>query len=120
MYIHLLHMSLHFLLLFFVWGKCVIQYSQLAQCVVLLSEVSWNVRWLKAVPDDEFEAQCMLCKRTLNLGTLGVNALVLHTKSEKHHLRRLCCLAVKQHSNHLQLNSNIDSGGALDFARQID
>ena len=42
--------------------------------------------WLKAVPDNEFETQCTLCKRTLNLGTLVVKALVSHTKSEKHQL----------------------------------
>ena len=36
--------------------------------------------WLKAVPNNEFEA---LCKRILNLGTLGVKAPVSHTKLEK-------------------------------------
>ena len=42
--------------------------------------------WLKARPHNEFEVQCTLCKRTLNLGKLGVKALVSHTKSEKHQL----------------------------------
>ena len=41
---------------------------------------------LKAYLIMKFEAQCTLCKRTLNLGTLGVKALVSHTKSEKHQL----------------------------------
>ena len=34
----------------------------------------------------EFEAHCTLCKKTLNLSTLGVKALVSHTKSGKHQL----------------------------------
>ena len=42
--------------------------------------------WLKAKPHNEFEVQCTLCKRTLNLSTLGVKALVSHTKLEKHQL----------------------------------
>ena len=35
----------------------------------------------------------MLCKRTRKLGTLGVKALVSHTKSEK---QRLACKSLQQ------------------------
>ena len=43
--------------------------------------------WLKAVPSNEFEAQCMLCKRTLNLGTL-VWKLWCHTQLASKSLQR--------------------------------
>ena len=43
---------------------------------------------------NEFKAQCILCKRTLSLGTLGVKVLVSHTKSEK---RQLTSKIVKSH-----------------------
>ena len=35
--------------------------------------------WLKDVSLYESEAQCTVFKRTLNLGALGVKALLLHT-----------------------------------------
>ena len=70
-------------------------------------------------PQNEFEAQCMLCIRTLKFGTFGVKALVSHTKLGKNKqtrtLRCLCHLAVRSNSNHLQLSFNVESGGALDF-----
>ena len=56
---------------------------------VYLTSVGLNIQisvGLKAILDNEFEAQCTLCKRTLKLGTLGMKALVSHTKSEKHWL----------------------------------
>ena len=101
--------------------------------------------WLKAVLTNESEAQCTLCQRTLNFDALGVKALVSHTKSEKHQLaskslqqshtithfctppspvvqfcstwtlHHLCCLTAKWHSNHRRLNSDVESGGVLDF-----
>ncbi|KAL2084933.1 hypothetical protein ACEWY4_020451 [Coilia grayii] len=40
--------------------------------------------WLKRVPDDDSEAYCTLCKRTLKLGTLGVRAPESHVKASKH------------------------------------
>ena len=40
-----------------------------------------RIQWVKTVPNNEFEAQCTLCKRTL---TLCVKVLVSHTQSEKH------------------------------------
>ena len=42
--------------------------------------------WLNAILNNESEAQCTLCKRTLKLGTLGVKVLVSHAKSEKQRL----------------------------------
>ena len=41
--------------------------------------------WFKAEPNNEFEAQRMLCRTTLNLGKL-VKPQVSHTKSEKRQL----------------------------------
>ena len=46
-------------------GKC-----KFSKCWFEQPEFSW----LKAVHNDEFEAQCTLCNRTLNLGTLSVKA----------------------------------------------
>ena len=55
-------------------GKC-----KLNKCWLEQPEFSW----LKSITNNESEAQRMLCKRTLNLGTLGVKTLVSHTKSGK-------------------------------------
>ena len=42
--------------------------------------------WLKAVKIMNYDAQCVICQRTFNLGTLSVKALVSHTKLEKYQL----------------------------------
>lgn len=39
--------------------------------------------WLKSVAN-VFEAYCILCKKAIKLGTLGVRALESHAKSDKH------------------------------------
>lgn len=40
--------------------------------------------WLRPVANNDFEAYCLLCKKAIKLGTLGVRALSSHAKSEKH------------------------------------
>ncbi|KAL6471512.1 hypothetical protein MHYP_G00201620 [Metynnis hypsauchen] len=42
--------------------------------------------WLQAVSSNLYEAHCKLCKKTIQLGTLGVKALESHAKAEKHQL----------------------------------
>ena len=112
MYVHLPLPSSPFFL--FSFGEMCWWDSQLALCVVLLSEVSWNVSGILPTVRLEFitahfassgktstveSATTMelsvnltsavphnaLC-RTHNLGKLGAKALVSHTQSEKHQL----------------------------------
>lgn len=59
-------------------GKCVFNEAWLA--------VSDFRGWLEAVPTNRYEARCRLCKKTIQLGTLGVKALESHSKAEKHQL----------------------------------
>lgn len=40
--------------------------------------------WLKTVVDNIFEAFCTVCKKRIQLRTMGVKALDSHTKSTKH------------------------------------
>lgn len=40
--------------------------------------------WLKPVVDNVFEAYCTVCKKRIQLGTMGVKALDSHAKSTKH------------------------------------
>lgn len=40
--------------------------------------------WLRPVANNVFEAYCLVCKKVIKLGTLGVRALESHAKSEKH------------------------------------
>lgn len=40
--------------------------------------------WLRPVANNVFEAYCLVCKKAIKLGTLGVRALESHAKSEKH------------------------------------
>lgn len=40
--------------------------------------------WLKSVANNVLEAYCILCKKAIKLGTLGVRALESHAKSYKH------------------------------------
>ncbi len=39
--------------------------------------------WLKPVPNNRFQACCTLCKKALELSSLGIKSLQLHAKSEK-------------------------------------
>ena len=78
----------------FFWGGMCCWDSQFAPCVVLLSKVSRNISGIGLNNQNSvcqklyliMNLKCMLCKRTLNLGSLGVKALVQHTKLEKHQL----------------------------------
>lgn len=49
----------------YIMGKC-----KFNKCFLKQPEFSW----IKAVRNNEFEAQCTLCKRTLKLGTFDVKA----------------------------------------------
>ena len=40
--------------------------------------------WLKPVDNNVYEAFCTVCKKRIQLGTMGVKALESHTKSSKH------------------------------------
>lgn len=41
-------------------------------------------RWLKPVHNNVFEAFCAICKKRIQLGTMGMKALESHAKSSKH------------------------------------
>ncbi|TKS80447.1 hypothetical protein D9C73_013320 [Collichthys lucidus] len=43
-------------------------------------------RWLKPVANNKYQAFCTLCKKTLELASLGLKALHSHAKSERHQL----------------------------------
>lgn len=40
--------------------------------------------WLKPVANNKYQAYCTLCKKTLELSSLGIKALHSHGKSERH------------------------------------
>ena len=40
--------------------------------------------WLKPVDSNVFQAFCTVCKKTIQLGTMGMKALESHAKSSKH------------------------------------
>ncbi len=40
--------------------------------------------WLKPVPNNRYQACCKLCKKALELSSLGIKSLQSHAKSEKH------------------------------------
>lgn len=41
-------------------------------------------RWLKPVENNKYQAFCSICKKTLELASLGLKALHSHSKSERH------------------------------------
>ena len=40
--------------------------------------------WLKPVANNKYQAYCTLCKKTIELSSLGIQALNSHAKSERH------------------------------------
>ncbi len=48
-----------------------------------MDKISFH-HWLKPVVDNIFEAYCTVCKKRIQLGTMGVKALDSHAKSTKH------------------------------------
>lgn len=40
--------------------------------------------WLRPVSGNVFEVRCILCKKVLKLGTMGIKALETHMQCEKH------------------------------------
>lgn len=57
-------------------GKCKFNYKWLEN-----DDFSW---WLKPVPENVFEANCIVCRRRFKLGTMGIKAVESHTQSGKH------------------------------------
>ncbi|XP_056262502.1 uncharacterized protein LOC130188267 isoform X3 [Pseudoliparis swirei] len=40
--------------------------------------------WLRSVPGNAYQASCVMCRKTFQLGTMGIRAVESHVKSKKH------------------------------------
>lgn len=47
--------------------------------------------WLRPVNGNVFEVQCILCKKKIKLGTMGMKALETHMQCEKHRAAAETC-----------------------------
>ena len=87
-----LHWSVHSQLLTR-WGRRLRSNFGMGKCrfnPLWLSDSKYD--WVQAVPGNEWEAQCSLCRKKFKLGTMGHMALESHMKSAKH---LVCSAATK-------------------------